>query len=244
MPLNDGKRKNRKLLIIAGILAGVLLVTAVIGNIFSVKEVTVEGNSRYTEEEIRELVLGKGYSNTLLLMAKSKYKGFGNIPFISTLEITAVSNNHIKIHVYEKTIVGYVEYLGTNLYFDKDGIVVESSSELLEGVPLISGLKFSEVTLYEALPVKNQEIFRVILNLTQCLDKNEVHPDKIYFSDNMEITLYFNEAKVLFGTEDKLDEKVANLASIVDDLKERRGVLHMENFSEDSGNIVFDGDTG
>ncbi len=238
----EERRKNRKGLVVIGVLALVLLATVAVLGIFSVKEVTVEGNSRYTKEEIQELVLGKGYSNTLLLMLKSRYGGFGTIPFISTLEVTALSNSHVRIKVYEKTIVGYVEYLGTNLYFDKDGIVVESSSEILEGVPMISGLKFSEVTLYEALPVKNKEIFRVILNLTQALDKNEVYPDRISFSDNMEITLYFNEAKVLFGTEDQLDEKIASLAAFVDDLKERKGVLHMENFSEDTGNIVFDGD--
>ena len=63
-------------------------------------------------------------------------------------------------------MIGYVEYLGTNLYFDKDGIVVESSSEILEGVPKISGLKFSEVTLYEKLPVEDDHVFQVILNLT------------------------------------------------------------------------------
>ena len=93
------------------------------------------------------LVLGEGYSNTLLLMAKSRSGGFGNIPFISTLEVEALSAGHIRIRVYEKTIVGYVSYMGTNLYFDKDGMVVESSTEVLDGVPQISGLTFSEVTL-------------------------------------------------------------------------------------------------
>ena len=60
----------------------------------------------------------------------------------------------------------------------------------------------------------------------------------------MEITLYFNEAKVLFGAGEKIDEKVANLASFIEDLKTRKGVLHMENFSEDNTSIIFDGDDG
>ena len=141
-------------------------------------------------------------------------------------------------------MIGYVEYLGTNLYFDKDGIVVESSSEILEGVPKISGLKFSEVTLYEKLPVEDDHVFQVILNLTQALDKNGVFPDLIYLSKKMEMTLYFNEAKVLFGSGEKIDEKVANLASFIEDLKTRKGVLHMENFSEDNTSIIFDGDDG
>ena len=244
MPLDVKRRKNRTWIIAGAVLAAVLFAAAVFLNVFAVREVTVEGNERYTDEEIKDLVLGKGYSNTLLLMARSSSGGFGNIPFISTLEVEAVSAGHIRIRVYEKMMIGYVEYHGTNLYFDKDGIVVESSSEILEGVPKISGLKFSEVTLYEKLPVEDDHVFQVILNLTQALDKNGVFPDLIYLSKKMEITLYFNEAKVLFGAGEKIDEKVANLASFIEDLKTRKGVLHMENFSEDNTSIIFDGDDG
>lgn len=244
MRLDVRKRKNRKWFLAGGLLTAGIFAAAVLMNVFAVKEVTVEGNSRYTEEEIKELVLGKGYSNTLVLMAKSKYGGTQKIPFVSTLEVQAVSNSHVRIMVYEKTMIGYVEYMGTNLYFDKDGIVVESSSEVLEGIPRISGLKFSEVTLYEPLPVKDKSVFRLILSLTQSLDKNEVYPDEIRISPNKEITLLFNGAKVCLGNEELMDEKIANLSSFVEDLKERKGVLHMENFSEDTGNLVFDGDDG
>ena len=238
------KRKNRKWIAVAVVLGLLVLGAAIFFNALAVRDVTVEGNERYTDAEIEQLVLGEGYSNTLLLMAKSRSGGFGNIPFISTLEVEALSAGHIRIRVYEKTIVGYVSYMGTNLYFDKDGMVVESSTEVLDGVPQISGLKFSEVTLYEQLPVSNPDVFRIILNLTQALDKNDVHPDRIAFADNLSITLWFGEARVLFGTEDMMDEKIANLASFVDDLKERKGTLHMENFTEDTQNLIFDGDDG
>ena len=242
MPLRTRERKNKKRIMAGALLAVVLFLFVIFLTVFSVREVTVEGNTRYTDEEIEELVLGKGYSNSLLLTLKSSYKGFSPIPFISAMDVKMMDPGHVKITIYEKTIVGYVEYMGTHLYFDKDGIVVESYSDPLEGVPLVSGLKFSEVTLYEPLPVKDEDVFRVILNLTQSLDKNQVYPDKIMFTDDMEISLYFNEAKVLFGTEENLDEKIANLSAFVDDLKERKGVLHMENFTEETSNIIFEGD--
>ncbi len=233
------KRKNRKGLWLLGALALLFAGTTAFLGIFRVQEVTVEGNERYTDEEIRQMMIGDGYVNTLLLLLKSKYEGLGSLPFISDVEITAQSPGHIRIRVYEKQIVGYVEYLGTNLYFDKDGIVVESTSELLEGIPQISGLNFSEVTLYEKLPVEKEETFRVILNLTQALDKYGMTPDDIRLSDNLEITLVFGEARVLFGTSDYLEEKVTRLASFIDSLEGQKGVLHMENFTEDTQNIVF-----
>lgn len=73
--------------------------------------------------------------------------------------------------MYEKNIVGYVHYLGKNVYFDKDGIVVESSDQEIEGVPLIKGLTFDRLTMHQALNVKDASIFGTILNITQLLDK-------------------------------------------------------------------------
>ena len=35
----------------------------------------------------------------------------------------------VSITVYEKNVVGYVDYMSSHMYFDKDGIIVESSSE-------------------------------------------------------------------------------------------------------------------
>ena len=51
--------------------------------------------------------------------------------------------------------MGYVAYMGANFYFDKDGVVVESSSEETEGIPCISGLKFDSLALYQKLSVKD-----------------------------------------------------------------------------------------
>ena len=64
-------------------------------------------------------------------------------------------------------------------------------------------------------------------------------PDDIHLSGSLEITLTFGEAKVLFGTSDYLEEKVTRLAAFIDSLEGQRGVLHMENFTEDTQNIVF-----
>ena len=45
---------------------------------FSGPGVTVEGNERYTDEELKQLLVGDGYANTLFLLIKSKYEGLGN----------------------------------------------------------------------------------------------------------------------------------------------------------------------
>lgn len=56
--------------------------------------------------------------------------------------------------MFEKSVVGYVSNMSSYMYFDKDGIIVESSSEQLPGVPWITGLEYGKILLYEPLEVK------------------------------------------------------------------------------------------
>ena len=53
-----------------------------------------------------------------------------------------------------------------NLYFDKEGIVVESSSEEIEGIPRIKGIAFDNVELYKKLPVEEEDVFKKIGDLS------------------------------------------------------------------------------
>ena len=48
------------------------------------------------------------------------------MPFVSSIEVEMVSSHKLRLHVNEKQVIGYVRYLDCNMYFDKDGIVVES----------------------------------------------------------------------------------------------------------------------
>lgn len=50
------------------------------------------------------------------------------------------------------------------MYFDKDGTVVESSYELLDGIPEIKGLTYNHIVLNEKLDVNVPEVFGAIMD--------------------------------------------------------------------------------
>ena len=62
--------------------------------------------------------------------------------------------------IYDKSIVGYVSYMSSYMYFDRDGIIVESSPDCLPGVPWITGLEFGRIVLYQHLPCKRSQNIR------------------------------------------------------------------------------------
>lgn len=207
---------------------------------YQVTNIYVEGNTHYTKEEIIDLVMVNRMDyNSIYLSMKYKNKEITGIPFIQAMDIKILSPDTIKIIVYEKSLAGYVEYLGKYLYFDKDGIVVESSSEQTSGVPQVSGLSFDSITLYEKLPVEDDTVFQSILNITKLLSKYKLTADRIYFSGVDEMTLYFGQVRVSLGTSDYIDEKITRMQYILPELTGMAGVLDMRDYQDATDNVTF-----
>ena len=190
------------------------------------------------------MVIGDGFlaKNSIILSLKYRNKEIKDVPFIETMSVRILSPTTIKITIYEKAVAGYVEYMGQYIYFDKDGTVVESSDIRTEGIPQIMGMKFDHVVLWEKLPVSDEEIFKNILDVSQLLEKYEIKVDKIYFDDDYNVTLYFDQARVKLGSFDYIDEKIIRLKAILPELKGKKGVLKLQNFTVDSEYASFEED--
>lgn len=225
---------------VAGAVCAVLLGVLVFVQMqFHVENVSVEGNVHYTKEEIEEMVIKDRLSaNSLYLSFKYRNKEIRNIPFIEKMSVRVDSPNSITIRVYEKTVAGYVEYMGRYMYFDREGIVVESSETRTSGVPQVTGIDFDHVVLYEPLPVEDTAIFSEVLSITQMLSKYDIVTDKIFFNSENEITLYFGNVRARLGKDD-LEEKVMRLQQILPNLEGETGVLDMQNYSDDRKNVTF-----
>lgn len=242
-------RSNRSTRV--GILAGVgiLLLSLLLGGYYyivknyTITTVYVEGNIHYTNEEIMEMVMGGRYgNNSLFLSMKYSDKGIDNVPFIQTMDVSIEARDTVRITVYEKALAGYVSYLGRYVYFDKDGIVVETSEEKTAGIPQVTGLSFDHVILHEPLPVEKPEVFDEILNISQQLSKYSLSADKIYFDSNYQVTLIFGDAKVAIGDSQDIDEKIMTLQYLIPNLLGKSGTLDMREYSEDTTTYSFEQD--
>lgn len=235
-------RTGVKVLIAIALLAGAMLAGYYyVVHTYTIKNVYVEGNVHYTKEEIQNIVMdGMLGNNSLYLSAKYKNKGIENIPFVDVMDVSILAPDTIKITVYEKALAGYVKYMESYMYFDKDGYLVESSGVKTLGVPQITGLSFEHMVLGQALPVENKEVFGNILNITQLLNKYELSSDKIYFHSTDEVTIYFGEIKVAIGKVDEsLENKLMLLPNFLKELEGKKGTLQMENYEERNGRFTF-----
>lgn len=234
------KKKHKK-----GLLAAIIILMAAVAIVMSIRitAVTITGSSRYTNEEMTDLLFHKKWDrNTVYRYYTNKFKDHEKIPFIEDYKMIFKSPSEVEVIVYEKSIVGYVSYMGSYMYFDKDGIIVESANEKMEGIPWITGLKFGQIALYKALPVENAKIFEEILNLTQVLSNKNIEVDKIQYNSRQEVTLYIDQMEVVLGNNDHMEEKIWELRDMlnsVPDLPKMRGVLTLDTYDQANKGISF-----
>lgn len=242
----ERRRKKRRKIGLYILLILILLIAAgvfIVMNVFTVENVVVEGNELYRSTQIENMVLNDEYSwNSLYVDLKYRFVDIGEVPFVDTMEVSLDNPHTVHIKVYEKGMLGYlyINSIGQNAYFDKDGFVVETSTEVIDGVPKITGISCEEVVLYEKLQLENSDILRDLLNLTQTLKKYNLLPDEIQYDSNMEPVLYYGTIQVKIGSEDNLSQKVVRLSIILPQLDGLSGTLHLETWTPETTDIIWD----
>lgn len=211
---------------------------------FRTTQIEYEGNTRYEESELTAYIFGGKYNvNTLIYYFVSDRKEKATIPFVQDYEVTVNWPNKLHVKIYEKSIIGYISYMGYNLYFDKDGIIVDSSLEKLESIPEVTGLNYSNVVLHSKLDVENDKVFSILLELVQLCQKYSINLNKVFFDKTLNVTMYVDNIRILLGDYSTITEKVYEVSQMMPQMQGLSGTLYMENFSEDTSSIVFKKDT-
>lgn len=233
--------KKKRKGVVAGVIAAiVVLFFVILFTCFHIREIEVVGNEHYTEEQIKDFVLENGYvDNTILLMLKNKIKPPSDIPFIAKLDVEYVNAHKITITVYEKAMAGCVEYMNSYVYFDNEGYVLEMSQTKVDDVPCISGMSFDTMELHERLPIEDEERFKLILTLTQLIQKNDLIIDSIRFTLEGEIVLQYQGIRIEIGDGSILELQLTDLKQILNNLEGMKGTLDMRDFEVMDGKASF-----
>lgn len=237
----DTTKENISVRLMLGILAVLALMAVLIWgyNLYRLKNITIEGLTRYTEEEFKKKLERNVLTSVTPFFCLTDTFSPEEIPFIEKYEISYVDSHTARIVVHEKRVTGCVIIMGRYMFFDKDGIIVETSNEQLEGVPIITGLEFDEIVLYQKLRVQKQSLFDTILELTRLIEKNGISVQKIAFDSGYEVTLYADGLVVLLGKKTSYDEALNALVGIIASLKGRTGTLDMQNYSKENADVIF-----
>ena len=236
------RRKNRRKGLVRLIMAGVLTAAVLIVIfLFQAKKIEVYGNSRHSSQEITAGLLNEvPGKNTLYLLWKYRNGTVPDtLPFLDSLAVEMKSPYEILVSVTERPIAGYIDQ-GQAVYFDSEGVVMEITDEIYGDVPVVTGASVGEAVLYQKLPTESGAQLRTMLSLLQLLEYQELTAEEIRFGENMDMTVFIGNVEVKLGQDEYLEEKIANLRSILNKMQEDdRGILHLESFTGGTANVMF-----
>lgn len=240
MRKNTLKRKILKILL--GGLWAVLLAGIIFFFVYyHVENVEVMASSHYTQEQVREMVLrGPLASNSVLAPVMYSKDDVSDVPFVDGFRVTRLNRNTIAVSVMEKQTVGCIPYLDSYVYFDRNGIFIESSRSRDEEVPYFDGIQVNYILKDEKLPIKGTTVLNTAVALATIFQKNQMIPDHIQFDQNYEISLLYGDINVRLGKDQYLEDKMARAISILPMLEGEKGILHMENITDNVKTVTFE----
>lgn len=246
------KKKRKKggiiLVLIEFILA--IVIFAIIAGVAAyyfcpLQEVKVEGTDLYTSDEIQGYILDDEYSfNTVYVFIKNKIFPKGDAEFIDHFNVKMTGLNSITIECKEKSILGYmVGEDGKYIYFNYDGKIVEISETYVErGYMKVEGVICEEPSIGDELSIGDDQI-GYLTSLIKLLKKNSLMPNVVSYDENNHITLAYDDYNISLGNKAYLEEKIDRIILILPNIEGMSGTLHLENYSNQNTDIVFEKDT-
>ena len=215
------------------VLAGIC--AFLVSPVFTIKNIEITEMEKYTKDEICEMVNIKEGMNMFLFNRFSAMKTLKSNTYIESAKISYKLPDTVAITIDERKVRGYVPYMGSYLYIDEEGRVLEVSSEMNRALPVVYGLNFSSFTLGEKIEAENKEAFDIMVNIAYLMSKYELLDMvvKIDVSNPDKILAYVNKVEVNLGDMSNGDRKIRTMAEVIKNINENdRGSLDLSDLSK------------
>lgn len=231
------KRKYGLYALLVGLIAAAILALSVF-LLFHIQKIEVTGIEMLTQQEVSDWVKSDTMSgNSLYVLWKSKFRPDELLPMMKSAEISMKNPWTIKVKIEEHKLLGGILYENEYAYFDEEGTVLKKQTESIPGIPLVEGLGVKKVVLNHKVKAENRKVFSYVIQVGKVVEKWELSPEKIVFNGT-EATLHFGTIAVNIGDEN-FDDRVAQIAPILEKLQGKSGTVHLENFTMQSTLISF-----
>lgn len=226
-------------------LAGVILRVVIVAALLSaavfflvdcqLEKLVIQPGSVYSADEIEKRLFNVGTDKyAVLFAARINYLWDEDIPFVEKVDVELVDKNSVIVYVYDKAVIGCVEHMGSYVYFDREGIAVDSADSVRAGIPLITGLTFTQIAMGERLDLSDGRAFGTILDILMLLEKNELAASDIDFGLRRDITIHIDDDEFLLGTADNYDVKINNFQAALSAVSEGSYVFDFRNYSNEN----------
>ncbi|MBO4872322.1 MAG: hypothetical protein J5496_02785 [Lachnospiraceae bacterium] len=202
--------------------------------------VSYDGTSVYTDEELNQLIFGTDSPRYYYARIREIFRKHREIPFLARYDVVFEEGRNIRVHLYEKSLAGYLRFQNYYLYFDWDGVLVEIGTQRVEGMYEVKGLSVEHAVKGEVLPLKDSGVLHTMLTLTQFLNRETIYHSGreillgslcsgiCFKSDGVELEM--GGITVFLGDTDNVEGKLYAMEDILPELAGKQGTLYLDSY--------------
>ena len=226
---NQARKKRRKILLPILVVFIAIIILAMSG-IFNVKEISVSGIDKLTENEVISLSGIQINENTFKLRLSKLEEKIKENPYVKTAKIKRKLPNKLQINIEERTIKYLIQIADSYLYIDSQGYILEISKEVKD-VPILLGILTDLSNINPGDRLNKEDLIKInTLNKIIETAKNYEILDlikRIDIADDTEYLLYLDdEGKTVYlGNENDLNTKIMWIKQISDNYKQSKGKI-------------------
>lgn len=199
----------------------VLVVITMFSPIFNIKNITVIGNEKITENEIISLSQIQLEENIYKIIKSKVKKNIKENSYIENVTIKRKLPSQIQINIEERKPTFMVEYGASYIYIDKQGYILEISEEPIN-LPILQGIQTESEKFNAGARLNNEDLEKLntVLKIVELAKNNDILEliNRIDIENNKDYKLIL-ETKgktVYIGDETNLSTKLLNVKAIIE----------------------------
>ena len=204
---------------------------------FGIKNITVKGNEKYTQDEIIQATGIKTGDNLFRINAKAAQDNvLAKFTYIGSMKISKKLPDTLLLEVQEVKPSYKVDAVGSCLLLDSSSKVLETVTDSQNyNIPEVVGYDISGYSVGQTLLLKNGNKPQIVFDILNSLLDNKI--DKIKFvdiKDEYDIKLnYDRKIKIYLGNSQKMQQKIEFLKSILEKIHESEtGTIDLRDTSK------------
>lgn len=239
---NNTKKLNKKSIIKKKIIKWttlsliliIALILFILSDVFNIKQISVENNSKVSSEEIIRLS-GLTVDENMFKILNNKIKeGIKNNAYIEEAKITKNLDGTVKIYVEERVTSYMLQYENYYAYMNSQGYILEISDIKLE-LPMITGYKtqIENIQPGNRLNDEDLEMLGIIIEIMQAAQSKEIEKKITYIdiTDKNNIIIKLdNDGKIVhFGDSTNINEKLLWMVKLLELKKDINGEMFLQD---------------
>lgn len=232
---NDGKKvKALGVLKIIAVIAIVvfLMVLLLSSSLFNINEISVEGNSKLSEEKVISLSSIELYTN-IFNFSKPKVKSkIKENSYIEDVKISRKLPSKVLITIEERVPTYMLQFADSYVYINNQGYMLEISNEKIE-LPILTGFTTDLSNIKAGNRINSDDLnkMRFVIKICQALESNGIAESlsKIDMSNEKNYTLFFESEgkKVYLGNASNLSTRIVCLKGILEASSGKTGEIFL-----------------